>query len=76
MELGAKEKSKLVARPPKFEITDVEDAYAFYVLVLGMSEDIFFNADIPFLLSVMANKNAYDLWQSSVENKLREEAKK
>lgn len=54
----------------------MEDAYAFYVLVLGMSEDIFFNADIPFLLSVMANKNAYDLWQSTVENKLREEAKK
>ena len=45
---------------PKFELEDIEDYYAYYVLILGISEDLFWNADYSFLLSVVENKCAYD----------------
>ena len=45
---------------PKFELEDIEDYYAYYVLCLGISEDLFWNADYSFLLSVVENKCAYD----------------
>lgn len=39
---------------------DVEDYYTYYVLILGMTEDLFWNVDLSFLLGVLANKLAYD----------------
>ena len=45
---------------PKFVLEDVEDYYAYYVLCLGISEDLFWNADYSFLLSVVENKCAYE----------------
>ena len=39
---------------------DVEDYYTYYVIILGMSEDLFWHVDLSFLLGVLANKLAYD----------------
>ena len=47
---------------PAFEIEDLEDAYTYYVLILGIPEDIFWYADISFLVGVVDNKMAYDGW--------------
>ena len=52
------------------------DAYAYYVLALGLSEDLFWNADIAFLASILTDKNAYDRWQGAVSNLIMEEAKR
>ena len=43
-----------------------------FVLVLGISEDIFWNMDISFVFSVAANKAAYDSWVSYENRKLNE----
>lgn len=45
---------------PKFELEDIEDMYTYYVTILKISEDVFWNADFSFLLSVVENKTAYD----------------
>lgn len=39
---------------------DVEDYYTYYVIILGMTEDLFWNVDLSFLLGVLGNKLAYD----------------
>lgn len=39
---------------------DIEDYYTYYVIILGVSEDLFWNVDISFLISVLENKLAYD----------------
>lgn len=62
-------------RAPDFPIEGVEDAYAYFVLVLGMSEDVFWDADIPFLLAVVDDRNAYEKWSNAVASKMREEAR-
>lgn len=38
----------------------IEDYYTYYVLIMGMNEDIFWNTDLSFLLTVLENKCAYD----------------
>lgn len=43
---------------------DVEDYYTYYVLILGMSEDLFWNVDLSFLTGVLENKLAYDNYMS------------
>lgn len=60
-------------RAPEFPIEGVEDAYTLYVLVLGISEDLFWRATLPFLASVLSNKQAYDSWDNAVSQCLREE---
>lgn len=45
---------------PKFEIEDLADMYTYYVMILGINEDIFWNADYSFVLSIVENKTAYD----------------
>lgn len=47
---------------PRFPIEDVEDAYAYYVLVLGMPENTFWGADVRFVRDACADKAAYDAW--------------
>ena len=39
---------------------DIEDYYTYYVIILGVSEDLFWNVDLTFLVSVLENKLAYD----------------
>lgn len=58
---------------PEFKLEDVEDYYSYYVLVLGISEDLFWNIDLSFLISVSVNKSAYDSFISSEKLKLSEE---
>ena len=45
---------------PKFKVEDIEDMYTYYVMILGISEDVFWNADFSFLKSIVENKTAYD----------------
>ena len=63
-------------KPPKFEVEDVEDAYTYYVLLLGIPEDLFWNADYAFLLGVVENKSAYDGWLNYVTERERNSHKK
>lgn len=39
---------------------DIEDYYTYYVVILGVSEDLFWSVDLTFLISVLDNKLAYD----------------
>lgn len=39
---------------------DIEDYYTYYVIILGVSEELFWEVDISFLISVLENKLAYD----------------
>ena len=55
-----KKSNKKKSRQPKLVFEQVEDYYTYYVLIMGVSEDIFWNSDISFLLTVLDNKCAYD----------------
>lgn len=54
---------------PKFELEDWEDYYTYFVMILGMSEDIFWNVDVSSLLSILDNKTAYDNYISYIKEK-------
>lgn len=56
-------------KPPKFDLEDLEDRYTFYVMILGISEDLFWNADVAFVEAVVQNKTAYDNWVSYVHER-------
>lgn len=49
----------------------IEDYYTYYVQIMEIPEDVFWNAEIPFLDRIVANKTAYDEWLSSVMEKER-----
>ena len=49
----------------------IEDYYTYYVQIMEFPEDVFWNAEIPFLDRIVANKTAYDEWLSSVMEKER-----
>lgn len=63
-------------KPPKFTLEDIEDYYTFYVLILGIPEDIFWNYDWSFVASVAENKSAYDAWLNYAMEEAREKARK
>lgn len=44
-------------------------------MILGVSERVFFNAPLPFLASVLADKQAYDSWDNAVSESIREEVR-
>lgn len=56
---------------PKFELFEIEDFYVYYVEILGISENAFWNADIPFLDGVVRNKTAFKNWENSIIEKER-----
>lgn len=58
---------------PKFELIEVEDYYTYYVLILGISEDVFFNADYSFLINVVENYDKYSQWLNYVKYKQSKE---
>ena len=64
-EINKKNKYKL----PKFEIEDVEDYYTYYVLILRVSEDVFWNYDYSFILSIVVNKLAFDNYIDYMNNR-------
>lgn len=49
----------------------IEDYYTYYVQIMEIPEEVFWNAEIPFLDRIVANKTAYDEWLSSVMEKER-----
>lgn len=61
---------------PKFELEDIEDYYTYYVLILGISEELFWNAEYNFLLSVVENKSAFDNYINYIQDKENEKTKK
>lgn len=47
---------------PDFELEDIEDYYTYYVMILKLSEEIFWYADLSFVLGVVEDKAAFDNW--------------
>lgn len=47
---------------PHFPLEEIEDYYTYYVNILKIPEDIFWNADISFIERVVENKTAYEKW--------------
>jgi len=45
---------------PKFVLEDIEDYYFYYVLYLNINEELFWTCDYSFILSIIANKIAFD----------------
>lgn len=54
---------------PKFKLEDLEDYYTYYVVLIGISEDLFWNSDISSVGMVADNKNAYENWLAAVREK-------
>lgn len=57
---------------PKFELEEIEDWYVYYVHILEISEELFWNSQWSFLVTVAENKNAYENWKLYVLDKERE----
>ena len=55
---------------------DIADYYTYMVLILGISENLFWEADISFVLSVLENKTAYDNYISYMKEKEYEKARR
>lgn len=45
---------------PKFKLEDIEDYYSYYVLILNINEGVFWDSDYSFILSIVANKVAFE----------------
>ena len=56
---------------PDFPVEDVEDAYVFYVLMMGVPETVFWDADVSFLAGVVEDKTAYDGWEASERRRIQ-----
>ena len=54
---------------PKFKLEDIEDYYTYYVEIIGISAELFWNNDIRFVGEVAENKTAYDGWLAAVREK-------
>lgn len=50
-------RKKLICLPV---IDTIEDNYAYYVLINGVSENLFWNADFDFLVRAVRTKCIYD----------------
>lgn len=51
---------------PNFPLDEIEDYYTYYVQIMKINEELFWNADFPFLKRIVENKSAYDAWFSGV----------
>ena len=52
---------------PKFKLEDIEDYYTYYVVLIGISEDLFWNSSSVGM--VADNKTAYENWLAAVREK-------
>lgn len=50
---------------PKIIIEDIADLYSYYVFLIGVSEQSFWNMELPLLEKVASNKGAIDCWINS-----------
>lgn len=55
---------------PDFELEDIEDYYTLYVLILGASENLFWDGDISFIRAAYDNKAAFDNYINVQQEKL------
>ena len=62
-------KTKKPFRLPNFDLEDIEDYYTYYVLILKISEDVFWNSDYSFLKSIVENKVAFDNYINYMQEK-------
>lgn len=60
---GIEDKNE-IKLPRDFQLFDIKDWYYWCVCNFGISEKLFWNADISFLQGVVADKQAYDQWLS------------
>ena len=60
---------------PRFDLSEIEDYYTYYVQIMGVPEATFWHASIPLLQKIVDNKAAYDSWHSSVIEAEREARK-
>lgn len=49
----------------------MEDAYTYYVMMMGVPESVFWDADLSFLLGVVEDKTAYDAWEASERRRIQ-----
>lgn len=54
---------------PNFKLEDIEDYYTYYVLIFDISEDVFWNCDYSFILSILANKKAFEGYMDYIKYK-------
>ncbi len=59
-----------MVRLPEFDLEEIEDYFVYYVYILGISEYIFWNADVPFVKHVAENKAAYENWKYYVRERM------
>ncbi len=57
---------------PRFEIETVEDMYTYYVIMNGLDEDVFWYSECNVLMTILANKSAYEAWKAYAEEKMME----
>ena len=59
-------------RLPRFEIETVEDMYVYYVIMNGISEDVFWCSEYNSLLTILEDKHAYEAWKAYAEEQMLE----
>ena len=55
---------------------NIEDYYTYYVCILGISERIFWDADISVVKTIAANKGAYEAWLAYKKEKMQQKMRK
>ena len=65
---GGSQKVKI----PEFQLQTIEDYYVYYVRIVGISEELFWNADFGFLNRVVENINAVERWKTYIQEKMME----
>ncbi len=53
----------------------MEDCYTYYVLIMGLPENLFWYSELSDLISIAADKAAYDDWVASERDRLAQERK-
>lgn len=66
-------KGRARIRVPKFDLDEPDDYYTLYVVILGISEELFWYADWSFVIDVADNKQAWDAWLASEQERLADE---
>lgn len=55
-------KSSSGIRMPRFKLQEPDDYYVYMVIILGIDESLFWDADFAFLWDVAKSKGAFDAW--------------
>jgi hypothetical protein len=50
----------------------VEDMYVYYVIMNGISEDLFWYSEYNSLLTILEDKYAYEAWKAYAEEQMLE----